>query len=164
VLAHSATDELRSALLPGLANGSTLGAVGIAPGLQLDSTGVLTGESRAVLGAPDAGVLLLVAGDDVVVLDKDIDGLAVTAHSGLDTTRSIGTVTVQGVEVPEGRVLRGAADVTVSLYRILMSAEATGSASACLEAATEYVKTREQFGRPVGTFQAVKHHLSNMLI
>src|SRR5699024_1385454 len=105
-----------------------------------------------------------VAGDDVVVLDKDIDGLAVTAHSGLDTTRSIGTVTVQGVEVPEGRVLRGAADVTVSLYRILMSAEATGSASACLEAATEYVKTREQFGRPVGTFQAVKHHLSNMLI
>jgi len=164
ILAHSASDELRSAVLPGLTDGSVIGAVGIAPGLRLDSTGVLTGESRAVLGAPEADLLLLVADDDVVVLDKDSTGVTVTALGGLDTTRSIGTVAVQDVAVPAHRVLHGAADVAVSLYRILAAAEAVGSAFTCLETATEYVKTREQFGRPVGTFQAVKHHLSNMLI
>ncbi|MDV7352784.1 acyl-CoA dehydrogenase [Rhodococcus oxybenzonivorans] len=164
VLAHAAPDELRSAFLPGLTDGSLIGAVGIAPGLRLDSSGVLTGESRAVLGAPDARVLVLVAGDDVVVLDSDLAGVTVTAHRGLDTTRSIGTVAASDAAVPANRVLRGAADVAVALYRILTAAEAAGSASACLETALEYVKTREQFGRPVGTFQAVKHHLANMLI
>ncbi|TCN53594.1 alkylation response protein AidB-like acyl-CoA dehydrogenase [Rhodococcus sp. SMB37] len=164
ILAHSDSHELRSTLLPGLTDGSSIGAVGISPGLRLDSTGSLTGESRAVLGAPDADILLLVAGDDVVILDKDSTGLTVTSLGGLDTTRSIGTVAAQGVAVPAGRVLRGAAAAAVSLYRVLTAAEAVGSASTCLETATEYVKTREQFGRPVGTFQAVKHHLSNMLI
>ena len=50
------------------------------------------------------------------------------------------------------------------MFRILASAEAVGVSWACLEMAVEYAKVREQFGRTIGTFQAVKHHAANMLV
>ena len=52
----------------------------------------------------------------------------------------------------------------VDLARTILSAEATGIARECTEQAAEYAKVREQFGRPIATFQAVKHHCANMLV
>jgi alkylation response protein AidB-like acyl-CoA dehydrogenase len=164
ILAHSAPESVQARWLPGLADGSAIGAVGLSPGLTLDSDGGLTGESRAVIGAPQAAVLVLVAGDDVVVVETGEAGVSVSTRAGLDTTRTIGNVTVDGAAIPAERILKGAARAAVTYFRILAAAEAVGSAMACLETATDYVKTREQFGRPVGTFQAVKHHCANMLI
>jgi alkylation response protein AidB-like acyl-CoA dehydrogenase len=82
----------------------------------------------------------------------------------MDTTRSIGSVALREVAIPEDRVLRGAARRARTVFRILASAEAVGVTWACLDMAVEYAKVREQFGRTIGTFQAVKHHAANMLV
>ncbi|MFD6064042.1 acyl-CoA dehydrogenase [Rhodococcus wratislaviensis] len=158
------SDTIRSKYLFGLVDGTTVGAVGISRGVIVNSDGIVSGESHAVLGAPQAEHLLLVAGDDVVLVNRADSGVSVTEHRGLDTTRSIGRVTLANVALPEERILRGAANGALALFRILLAAESVGSAKACLEMANDYAKVREQFGRPIGMFQAVKHHLANMLI
>jgi alkylation response protein AidB-like acyl-CoA dehydrogenase len=164
VLDRCATDALRTQLLGGLADGSRVGALGLFSGITIGADRVLTGESPAVLGAPDADVLVLVAGYDVVVVDADADGVTVTALEPMDTTRSVGSVALLHVVVPEDRVLHGAARKARTVFRILASAEAVGISWAALEMAVEYAKVREQFGRTIGTFQAVKHHAANMLV
>ncbi|GAA1970690.1 acyl-CoA dehydrogenase [Nocardioides panacihumi] len=164
IIAAEADEALSNELIPGLADGRRVGAVGLSTGLSLDSEGRLSGESRAVLGAPDADVLALVVGDGVVVLEVTEPGIVVRPDEGLDTTRRIGSVAADAVVVRPGRLLAGAAKRAVALFRILAAAEAVGSIYACVEASTDYAKVREQFGRPIGTFQAVKHHLANMLV
>ncbi len=168
VIDRCASDSLRAQLLPGLADGSTVGALAVSGNVTIGSDLVVTGESPAVLGAPDADLLVVAAGADVVVLDvsqKDsADGVTVTELKSLDTTRSIGSVALRGVTVDEDRVLRGAALKARTVFRILASAEAVGVSWASLEMAVEYAKVREQFGRTIGTFQAVKHHAANMLV
>jgi 3-oxochol-4-en-24-oyl-CoA dehydrogenase len=164
VIDRCAPDSVRAQLLPGLADGSKVGALGLSGTVTVGSDQVVSGESRAVLGAPDADVLAITAGDDVVVLDAKADGVNVTALPGLDTTRSVGSVALSGVRVDADHVLRGAARRAGTVFRILASAEAVGTSWAALEMARDYAKVREQFGRVIGTFQAVKHHLANMLI
>ncbi|WP_102141417.1 acyl-CoA dehydrogenase [Mycobacterium hubeiense] len=164
VIDRCAPDSVRAQLLAGLADGSTVAALGLSGSVTVDGDGVVGGESPAVLGAPDADVLVIAAGDDVVVLDANADGVTVTALESLDPTRSVGTVTLRAVAVPAERVLRGAARRARTVFRILASAEAAGVAWASLEMAVEYAKVREQFGRTIGTFQAVKHHAANMLV
>ena len=107
---------------------------------------------------------VIAAGEDVVIVDAAADGVTVTALDSLDTTRSVGSVALRGVTVDEDRVLRGAARKARTVFRILASAEAVGVSWAALEMAVEYAKVREQFGRTIGTFQAVKHHAANMLV
>jgi len=164
VIDRCAPDSVRAQLLPGLADGTVVGALGLSGGVTVGSDLVVAGESPAVLGAPDAGVLALIAGDDVVLVDADADGVTVTALSSLDTTRSIGSVALFDVTVAEERVLRGAGRRARTVFRILASAEAVGISWATLDMAVEYAKVREQFGRTIGTFQAVKHHAANMLV
>ena len=164
VIDRCASDSLRAELLPGLADGTTVAALGLAGSVVVGSDLDVTGEVPTVLGAPDADVLVLVAGDDVVVVDSAADGVTVTALESLDTSRSVGSVALRGVTVSEDRVLRGAARRARTVFRILASAEAAGVAWASLEMAVEYAKVREQFGRTIGTFQAVKHHAANMLV
>ncbi|MCT1351959.1 MULTISPECIES: acyl-CoA dehydrogenase [Gordonia] len=164
VIAHAGDEDLRAELLPGLADGSTTGAVGLANGLSRDADGLISGQVRAVLSAPEADLLVLSLGDDLVVLDKATAGVEVAAAEALDTTRGIGTVSLTAVAVPTNRVLRSASRAGRSVLRVLAAAEAIGGALACLEMATDYAKVREQFGRSIGSFQAVKHHCANMLI
>ncbi|MBX7431731.1 acyl-CoA dehydrogenase [Mycobacterium sp. Y57] len=162
VIDRCAPDSVRGLLLPALAAGETVAALGVSGTVSLDSDLVATGEHPTVLGAPDAGILVLTAGEDVVVLGAD--GVTVTPLEALDTTRSIGAVALRGVSVPADRVLRGAARKARTVFRILAAAEAVGVSWAALEMAVEYAKVREQFGRTIGTFQAVKHHAANMLV
>ena len=164
VIDRCAPESVRAQLLPALATGETVGALGVSGSLSVSSDLVVTGESSAVLGAPDADVLVLAAGDDVVVVDVGAEGVTVTALEPLDTTRSTGSVALREVTVPADRVLRGAARNARTVFRILASAEAVGVSWAALEMAVEYAKVREQFGRTIGTFQAVKHHAANMLV
>jgi len=164
VIDRCGSDSLRAQLLPGLADGSTVAAVGLSGSVVVGSDLTVSGESPAVLGAPDADVLVLAAGEDVVVLDAAASGVTVAALAGLDTTRTIGAVELSGVAAAEDRVLRGAARRARTVFRILAAAEAVGVSWATLEMARDYAKVREQFGRTIGTFQAVKHHLANMLV
>jgi len=164
VITACADSAVGGELLPGLADGSVVGALGVAQGLTLDADGRLNGTSPAVLGAPDAAVLALVVGEDVALLDADATGVVVRTQKGIDTTRSIGTVALDAVPVGPGRLLKGAARRAVTILRLLTAAEAVGSMRACLDMAVDYVQLREQFGRTIGSFQAVKHHCANMLV
>ena len=156
VIDRCAPDSVRAQLLPGLADGSTVAGFGVA-GTLADGTG----EWPAVLGAPDADVLVLLGGDDVVIVDATADGVTVTPLTSTDSTRSIGSVTLNGARVT---TLPGAATRARTVFRTLASAEAVGISWATLEMSVEYAKVREQFGRTIGTFQAVKHHAANMLV
>ncbi|MBB2988805.1 alkylation response protein AidB-like acyl-CoA dehydrogenase [Mycolicibacterium iranicum] len=164
IVDRCAGDSVRADLLPRLVAGETVATLGLSGTLAVGSDSTVTGESPSVLGAPDAAVLVLVAGDDVVIVDAGADGVAVTALDGLDTTRSIGAVSLAGVSVAPERILRGAARNATTVFRILASAEAVGVSWAALDMSVEYAKVREQFGRTIGTFQAVKHHAANMLV
>ena len=124
-----------------------MGALGLSGSVAVDSDLVASGQCQAVLGAPEANVLVLLAGDDVVVLDAAADGVSVTALPGLDSTRTVGAIVLDGVVVEPDRVLRGAARKARTVFRILAAAEAVGSAWACVEMARDYVTVREQFGR-----------------
>jgi alkylation response protein AidB-like acyl-CoA dehydrogenase len=164
VIDRCGPDSARAQLLPGLADGTTIGALGLTGRVVLDPDLVVSGEFPAVLGAPDADVLLLSCGDDVVVVDARADGVSITPLPALDGTRSIGTVALAGVQVGPDRVLRAAGRPARTVFRILAAAEAVGASWACVEMARDYVTVREQFGRAIGSFQAVKHHAADMLV
>jgi alkylation response protein AidB-like acyl-CoA dehydrogenase len=164
VIDRCASESVRAQVLPGLADGTSVGALALSGNVTIGSDLVLTGESPAVLAAPDADVLVIAAGADVAIVDAKADGVTVTALESLDPTRSVGSVALRGVAVAQDRVIRGAARKARTVFRILASAEAVGVSWAALDMAVEYAKVREQFGRTIGTFQAVKHHAANMLV
>ncbi len=114
-----------------------------------------------MLGAGLAGIALLPAGDDVVVVDLRGAGVTVTLPLNVDDTRRAGTVALDGATV---EVIPGARGLLLDLARLVFAAEATGIAPATTDMAAAYAKERVQFGRPIATFQAVKHHCANMLV
>jgi alkylation response protein AidB-like acyl-CoA dehydrogenase len=100
----------------------------------------------------------------------DAPGLTVEPLTMLDLTRPMSRVTLADVRVSRDAVLgepgraRDVFERTLDLARIALAAEAVGVAEAALELTTAYVKDRVQFGRPVGSFQAVKHRLADMMV
>jgi alkylation response protein AidB-like acyl-CoA dehydrogenase len=159
VLVASGTDEIRSRALPGLADGSTIGAVALEAHVEVRD-GKAYGSAGAVLGGGLADLLLLRTGDDVVMVEVG-DGVAVETPANLDPTRRTARITLDGAPAV---VLSGAGQSLVDLARVIVAAEATGMARECTEQAAAYAKVREQFGRPIAMFQAVKHHCANMLV
>ncbi len=157
------SDELRAVVLPTLADGSRIGAAGTGRGLERAADATLHGTIE-VLGSTMADVLVLAVGDDMIVIEAQASGVSVEATESLDPTRRLGRVRCAGVVVDETRVLRGAASMARHVGGVLAAAEAAGAARACTEMAVEYAKTRVQFGRPIGSFQAVKHHCAEMLV
>jgi len=139
------------------------------PGLRLH------GRSMFVPDAPDADGLLIVAIDPdgrpvTVHLDADSAGLAVTPQPVLDLTRRFGAVVADGVEVGSESVLRFAGDPAKAV-RLLwdraalsIACDSLGLSEAMLTATVSYACSRAQFGRPIGSFQAVKHACANMLV
>ncbi|MBW8827151.1 MAG: acyl-CoA dehydrogenase [Acidobacteria bacterium] len=163
ILAEAGSEAIGKERLPGLADGSVVAAVGLTGSLTV-SGGTVSGDAGPVAGAGLAQLLVLVAGDDVVVVDRDAAGVTVTARPSLDLTRRAAVVSLDGVTLAADCLLEGARAAAVRLSRTLAAAEAAGLASACTEMAVAYAKEREQFGRTIGTFQAVKHHCANMLV
>ncbi|WP_395107993.1 acyl-CoA dehydrogenase [Actinomadura sp. SCN-SB] len=161
VIAALGTDEQKAALLPGLADGTTIGAVALGGDAKIEG-GTLTGTSGTVLGGALAQVVLVAAGDDLVVVRTDAPGVSVRTPTSLDRARRSSKLRLDGVAADH--VLPGARAHALAIARTLVSAEAIGGALDCVETATAYAKVREQFGRTIGTFQAVKHHLANMLV
>ncbi len=159
VLAAAGDDALQAALLPGLADGSVTGAVGLGGSITVTG-GTASGSAGVVLGGGLAKLLLLVAGDDVVVVQVG-DGVTVEVPANLDPTRRSARVTLDGASVT---VVNGARQVLVDLTRLILSAEAVGLARECTEQAAAYAKERIQFGRPIAMYQAVKHHCANMVV
>lgn len=159
-------DELKARLLPGLIDGTLTGAVGFGGDLTVSGGAGdwrASGDAGVVLGAALADILLLTAGDDVLLVERAADGVSLEIPGNLDRTRRSARVRLDGVAVGDN-VLSGAKPVALARARTLFAAEAVGGASDCVETAVEYAKVREQFGRTIATFQAVKHHCANMLV
>jgi 3-oxochol-4-en-24-oyl-CoA dehydrogenase len=165
IAAHGSVEQ-RNRFLPGLVDGSVVAAVGFEADVRVAEAPDTraTGEARVVLGAGLARLALVVAGDDVLLIDTTLPGVSVDVPINLDPTRRSGKVTLVDVPVGAGRIIADGARAAVAFARLLTAAEAAGGAQDCLQAATAYAKVREQFGRPIGSFQAIKHHLANMLV
>ncbi|MCD0448928.1 acyl-CoA dehydrogenase [Actinocorallia sp. API 0066] len=159
-LAEAAPEELKAELLPGFAEGTLFGAAAL-DGAVTIVEGRAEGDAGAAIGGGLAHVLLVAAGEDVAVVRADAPGVTVEAPPNLDPTRRTARITLRGARVV---VLPGGRAALLDLARVLFAAEATGLARACTEAAAAYAKIRVQFGRPIATFQAVKHHCANMLV
>jgi alkylation response protein AidB-like acyl-CoA dehydrogenase len=159
VLVAAGSDEIRSRALPGLADGSTIGAVALDADIEVRD-GKAFGSAGAVLGGGLADLLLVRMGDDVALVEAG-DGVSVETPANLDPTRRTSRITFDGAAAV---LVPGAAQALVDLARVVVAAEATGLARECTEQAAEYAKVREQFGRPIAMFQAVKHHCANMLV
>ncbi len=159
VLVAAGDDATKKQFLPGLADGSVVGAVALRGSVEV-SGGKASGSLPAVLGGGLAQVLVVPAGDDVAVIEVG-DGVAVEVPANLDPSRRTAKVTVDGAAAT---VLSGARRALTDLARVILSAEAVGVAREATELAAAYAKEREQFGRPIAMFQAVKHHCANMAV
>ncbi len=121
------------------------------------SGGAVSGTLSSVLEAEGADLLAAWTDGGTVVL-LETAGLGVAAHPMFDPTRSWADVTVEGARPVAEITSRRAADVLLDAA-VLTGFDALGSAQATLDAAVVYAKEREQFHRPIGSFQAVKHLL-----
>ena len=162
-------DDPDNELLAGLASGETIAAYAIDSGLTATRQGetlVIRGEVRAVPAAAEASILVLPvaieSGEEWVVLDAD--ALEIQPVRSVDPLRPVAHVRVNAVEVGDDRVLSNLSRADArALMSTLLSAEAVGVARWATDSAAEYAKIREQFGRPIGQFQAVKHKCANMI-
>lgn len=153
-----------------LASGARIGAVALGAGtltaVSVADGYLLDGIAPPVLCGADADLLILAAesAHGTEWLAVDAAELTVRTQESADPTRPTAEVTADGVEVPAGRVLGVDAELVRDLACALYAADACGVAGWALETATEYAKVREQFGRPIGQFQAVKHLCADMLV
>ncbi|TNY36933.1 acyl-CoA dehydrogenase [Thermomonospora catenispora] len=158
-IAAYGADEARADLLPSLADGSATAAVALRGEFTADGSRI-RGSAETVLGAPLADLLLLPLGEDEWAVVDAADAV-IEAGDSLDLTRPVGSVRVSDATVPLERILHGPIrDLAV----VVLGAEACGLAGRATEDATAYAKLREQFGRPIGQFQGVKHKIARMLI
>jgi alkylation response protein AidB-like acyl-CoA dehydrogenase len=157
LVASHGTDQQQAELLPGLADGSLLASLALTGAVE-QVEGVARGDGGPALGAVWAGLHAVRCGADIVLL-RDAS-VRVEPVAGLDPSLGVARLVVGGA----GAVLAGAATEATRVLRTLAAAEAAGGARVTLDAALAYAKVREQFGRTIGSFQAVKHHLANMLV
>jgi alkylation response protein AidB-like acyl-CoA dehydrogenase len=160
VLAAAGPDELQKRLLPGLADGTVIGAAALG-GQVSYADGTATGPAGVVISGHLAGVLLVPAGADVLLIETAAGGVRAEVPANLDPSRRAARV---ALDTAPATVLPGARGLLTDVARAVFAAEAVGLAAETTEQAAGYAKVREQFGRPIATFQAVKHHCANMLV
>ncbi|TDL12128.1 acyl-CoA dehydrogenase [Mycolicibacterium obuense] len=164
-----AAHDPKAEVLGGLAAGEVIAAYAIDSGLTATRQGsglVVRGEVRAVPAAAQASVLVLPvaieSGEEWVALDAD--ALEIEAVPSVDPLRPIAHVRANAVEVGDDRVLSGVSrDLARAIITTVLSAECIGVARWATDTASAYAKIREQFGRPIGQFQAIKHKCAGMI-
>lgn len=162
-----ADSEIRDGLLADVAGGRARVAAVIGGSFTLDADQRLSGQAEFVPDADGADRLLVAATDasgaDVAVI---VDTLTLTDQPVLDETRRVATVTADGIEVPDAAVLRftGRTADLEQRAAVAVACDSLGLAEAMLAATVSYAQTRQQFGRPIGSFQAVKHACADMLV
>jgi alkylation response protein AidB-like acyl-CoA dehydrogenase len=147
-------------LLEALASGERTAGVAATAELRYDG-GRVSGTAEYVLGADAAGLLLLPAGDSWVMVDATADGVTVEQLKATDFSRPLARVVL---DAAPAELLSVSAQRAEDLAVTLLAAEAAGLARWTLNTATEYAKVREQFGKPIGSFQAIKHMCAEMLL
>ena len=176
-------DAAKNDYLPGIASGETIATLALLEesarwdlnAIQMTATKTgngytLDGVKSFVLDGHVADLVLVAARADaglsLFAVEGDTPELVRTPLATMDQTRKQARLEFSGTPArligSAGRA-EAALRKTLDLAAIALSAEAVGGAQKCLEMSVEYAKTRVQFGRPIGSFQAIKHKCANML-
>lgn len=125
--------------------------------------GRLTGEKLFVADAAVADSIVVVARNGVFVVDTKSAGIRISPMSGMDLTRKL--YSVQFHDTPNEKLGNGAGLAkALDVATASLVAEMVGGMQRTLEITVEYAKTRKQFGKPIGTFQAVQHQCADMYL
>src|SRR6201997_571027 len=155
------TGGQRERWLPRLVSGDVVAGIG-ANGDAVVRDSTVTAAAVPALAEAGSDLFLLPVGDDLVLVQAG-DGVNMRTVDSVDRLLApVVVVSLDSVRVAE--VLPDAAGIATRILRLLAAAEAVGGLAARTEMATAYAAGREQFGRPIGSFQAVKHHCANMLV
>lgn len=178
ILAHG-TDQQKQAYLPGIASGTTIGAVGLTENLngvagqaQVSVVdGRIQGQKLPVPDGSIADVALIRDNsgnnDSLYLVDLNDSGVSRETLESIDPTRDMASIKFDGVAAePLGAAGQGQAILSSLQDRaaVLQSFEQLGGASHALDMAVEYAKERFAFGRPIGSFQALKHMIADMYV
>lgn len=180
----SGSDAQKAALLPSIVSGARIASLAVFEDAHdLDSVETLAepvgegwrlaGTKRYVIDAPNADQFIVSArtpdGVGLFVVDGRAEGLSVTPTPALDATRPLGEVMLDGATVQADAYLGGAPCAhavasALDLGVVAVAQEQVGGSQRCLEMSVEYANDRYQFGRAIGSFQAVKHMCADMLV
>jgi alkylation response protein AidB-like acyl-CoA dehydrogenase len=183
-LIHSGDDAAKAAHLPGIASGETRVALALTeangrwdeegvtvPATKSGDGWTITGEKSYVLDGHTADLLLVAARTDAGVslfsVDPSASGVTRTALSTMDQTRKQAKITFDGTPATLVGTDGGGWTVlsqVLDLAAVALAAEQVGGAQKTLDMSVEYAKERIQFGRPIGSFQAIKHKCADMLL
>lgn len=189
-LTHCGDEQAQADYLPGIADGSVIASLAIAEDAgswDLETVALtvsqaapgagaagprLSGTKRFVLDGGGAGLLLVAAraadgGLSVYAVEPDAPGLAVEALETMDQTRRLAHLRLDSTPARLIGTPGSAAEplqLALDLGAVALAMEAVGGAQRALELAVEYAKVRQQFGRPIGSFQAIKHKCADMLL
>lgn len=186
---NAGTNDEKAALLPGIASGETIAALAFteangrwdADGITMVAKGsgsdwTLDGEKMFVIDGHNADLIVVVArtegtsGEDGIsffTVAGDAAGLTRTPLATMDQTRKQARLEFKGVKAtPLGAAGAGWAALSKTLDQaaVCLSNEMVGGAQFVLDMSVEYAKVRVQFGRPIGSFQAIKHKCADMLL
>ncbi|MFW3895191.1 acyl-CoA dehydrogenase family protein [Pseudomonas bharatica] len=165
------SDEQKSKWLPGLVSGELRATVALAEGKgqwcvdswTLEGDRTLTGSKRYVLHPEGADLIVVgLKGGRLAIVEGNAPGIVCTPLVSTDAGRQLAHVEFSDVRLEHLPVSAGAKVVDAGL--VLLAADAFGGASQAVKLSVDYCKEREQFGKPVGAFQAVKHQLADMAL
>jgi len=181
---HSGDDAAKKELLPGIASGETIATLAITEdsgrwdldGIQLvakknGDAYALDGHKMFVIDGGNANLIIVAARTDkgisLFAVDGDASGLTRTALQTMDQTRKQARLEFSNTParlIGEDGGAEAGLSKTLDLAAVALAAEQVGGAQMCLDMSVEYAKVRVQFGRPIGSFQAIKHKCADMLL
>lgn len=162
-IAAGGSEAQKAEWLPRLISGEAIAACEGVPAL-VDNGGRLTGTITPVPHGALAEVFVFVAPGKAWLVRADAPGVSIKSHVTMDQTRPFATVTLEGAEA---EALADPAAAIAAVHAggwICLAAEALGGAQEALDRTVAYSRERVQFGRPIGSFQAYKHRLADMMI
>jgi alkylation response protein AidB-like acyl-CoA dehydrogenase len=128
-----------------------------------DNDDKLTGEVSGVLDAAGADLLVVATADGSYAVERDTAGLTVTERATIDPTRPLADLEFAAM-APQRIGDRAAAQRLAAVAATAVACEQVGGAPAALDTAVSYAKIRNQFGAPIGSFQAIKHRCADTLL
>jgi alkylation response protein AidB-like acyl-CoA dehydrogenase len=161
-LVVAGSDAQQARWLPALAEGTQTATLACEGGVVAERDGRLHGTMSHVVDGHSADLLIVAAGDTLFAVAADAAGLTRRALPTLDRTRRLAELRFDGV-VAERLPVAGLAAV-LDRAQVAFAAEQLGGAQACLDMAVDYAKTRVQFNRKIGSFQAIKHKCADLFV